>query len=152
MLPTAPPRHETSGNCHKLLNLGVDMAHQYLTASRPQQRAFSRAVVTSGGRTIWLAGQTATTDTEGRSLAGDFDAQVKGVFSALSETLTRAGSSLSDIVTMTVFLKEIRHGDRFVEIRREIFQKDFPASALVMVTAFAQPDALLEIQAVAVAQ
>jgi 2-iminobutanoate/2-iminopropanoate deaminase len=127
------------------------MAHQYLTASRPQQRAFSRAVVTEGGRTIWLAGQTATTDAEGKSLAGDFDAQARGVFSALQETLSRAGSSLSDIVTMTVFLKDIRDGDRFVEIRREIFEKDFPASALVMVTAFAQPSALLEVQAIAVA-
>jgi len=128
------------------------MARQYLTASRPQERAFSRAVVSSGGRTIWLAGQTATVGADGQSLAGDFDAQAKGIFAALNETLARAESSLADIVTMTVFLKDIRHGDRFVEIRRDVFRDNFPASALVMVASFAQPNALLEVQAVAVAQ
>ena len=35
-------------------------------------RAFSPAVITQGGRTVWLAGQTTTTDIDGRDISGDF--------------------------------------------------------------------------------
>ena len=51
---------------------------------------------------------------------------------------------------MTVFLRESRHGDRFVELRREFFPSDYPASALITVSGFPHPDMLVEVQAVAV--
>jgi enamine deaminase RidA (YjgF/YER057c/UK114 family) len=54
------------------------------------------------------------------------------------------------MVTMTVFIRDVRHGDRFVELRREILIKDFPASALVTVAGFARPDIQIEIMPVAV--
>jgi hypothetical protein len=42
-------------------------------------------------------------------------------------------------------------GDRFVELRREIFNGEkFPASALITVSAFARPGALVEVQGIAV--
>jgi len=33
----------------------------------------------------------------------------------------RAGGSLADMVTMTVFIKNPRNGDRLTKLRREIF-------------------------------
>jgi enamine deaminase RidA (YjgF/YER057c/UK114 family) len=55
------------------------------------------------------------------------------------------------MVTMTVFINDPRHGDRFVELRREIFAGgNFPASALITVSHFARPGMLIEIQGVAV--
>jgi enamine deaminase RidA (YjgF/YER057c/UK114 family) len=52
---------------------------------------------------------------------------------------------------MTVFIKEPRFGDRFVEIRRELFPDGkFPASALITVTNFARPGIEIEIQGIAV--
>ena len=54
------------------------------------------------------------------------------------------------MVTMTVFIKDPRLGDRFVELRREIFKERFPASALITVTGFARPEILVEVQGVAV--
>jgi 2-iminobutanoate/2-iminopropanoate deaminase len=69
----------------------------------------------------------------------------------MDETLRRAGGTLADLVTMTVFIKEPRHGDRFVEIRRELFPDDkFPASALITVSNFARSGMEIEIQGVAV--
>jgi enamine deaminase RidA (YjgF/YER057c/UK114 family) len=51
---------------------------------------------------------------------------------------------------MTVYIGDTRHGDRFVEIRKEYFPTDFPASTLVTVTGFAKPEMMVEITPVAV--
>ena len=116
-----------------------------------QARGYSQAVTTTGGRTIWLAGQVAIEDGNGRSLAGDFDGQVREVFARLGRTLEEAGSKLSDMVTMTVFITDARLGDRFTQLRCEIFGDDFPASALITVAGLARPEMLVEIQGIAVA-
>ena len=42
---------------------------------RQSARAYSPAVVTEGGRIVWLAGQIATVDGDGRDISGDFEAQ-----------------------------------------------------------------------------
>src|ERR1051325_8680072 len=54
-----------------------------------KSRAFSPAVITQGGRTVWLAGQTATRDAEGRDISGNFDAQVNTIFALLDATLRK---------------------------------------------------------------
>ena len=116
-----------------------------------KSRAFSPAVVTEGGRIVWLAGQTATTDLDGKDIGGKFDEQARTIFALMSRTLERAGGSLANLVTMTVFINDVRHGDRFVQIRKEIFPDGrFPASALLTISGFARPGMLIEIQAVAV--
>ena len=114
-------------------------------------RAYSPAVVTEGGRIVWLAGQTATVDGGGKDISGNFEAQTRRVFELMDQTLRRAGGTLADLVTMTVFIKDPRHGDRFVEIRREMFAAGaFPGSALITVANFARPGMAIEIQGIAV--
>jgi enamine deaminase RidA (YjgF/YER057c/UK114 family) len=126
------------------------MARSYVRGTWQQNRAFSPAVITTGGRTIWVAGHTGQADDAGKSLAGDFEAQARQTFRNIERTLAECGAKLSDLVTMTVFISDPRHGDRFTELRREIFGKDFPASALITVRGFAQPSMMIEIQSVAV--
>ena len=123
---------------------------QYLKRETSQARAYSQAVITEGGRTIWLAGQVGAADGSGRSLAGDFDGQVREVFSRLGQTLAEAGGNLHDMVTMTVFITDARYGDRFTQLRKEIFGDNFPASALITVAGLARPELLVEVQGVAV--
>ena len=114
-------------------------------------RAYSPAVVTEGGCIVWLAGQTATVDGGGKDISGNFEAQTRRVFELMDQTLRRAGGTLADLVTMTVFIKDPRHGDRFVEIRREMFAAGaFPGSALITVANFARPGMEIEIQGIAV--
>jgi 2-iminobutanoate/2-iminopropanoate deaminase len=116
-----------------------------------QQRAFSAAVIVSGDvRTIYVAGHTGAIADDGHSLAGDFDAQCRQTFRNIGKTLADAGAKLGDVVTMTVFLIDSRYTTRMTELRAEIFQKDFPASAAITVSGFASPDILIEIQAIAV--
>ena len=127
------------------------LTRSYLKRERAQARAYSQAVITEGGRIIWLAGQTVVEDSAGRSLAGDFDGQVREVFARLGQTLEEAGAKLSDMVTMTVFITDPRFGDRFTLLRKEIFGDNFPASALITVAGLARPEMLVEVQGIAVA-
>ena len=114
-------------------------------------RAYSPAVITQGGRIMWLAGHLAPAAVDGSSLLYDFDGQTRRTFELMEETLRRAGGSLRDIVTMTVFIIDPRHGDRFCEIRKEVFgDGPFPASALLTAGAFGRPGVMVEIQGVAV--
>src|SRR5437763_16202898 len=126
------------------------MRRSNLKNDRAQSRGYSQAVVTEGGRTIWLAGQVAGEDSAGRSLAADFDGQVREVFARLGHTLEEAGGRLADIVTMTVFITDARLGDRFTQLRCEIFGDNYPASALITVAGLARPAMLGEAQGTAV--
>ncbi len=126
------------------------MKRTYLAAPYQRSRAYSPAVITDGGRIVWLAGHLAPEDADGNSLAGDFDAQVRRTFEKLTATLAEAGGALDDIVTMTVFITEVRFNTRFVELRKEFFGADYPASTLVTVAALNRPEMMVEIQAVAV--
>ena len=116
-----------------------------------KSRAFSPGVITEGGRIVWLAGQTATRDEAGNDISGNFDAQARTIFSLMDKTLKKAGGSIANMVTMTVFINDPRNGDRLVELRREIFKDgNYPGSALITVSNFARPGMLFEIQGIAV--
>ncbi|HEX5452286.1 MAG TPA: RidA family protein [Stellaceae bacterium] len=130
----------------------AELQRTYIKRPTAQARAYSQAVITEGGRTIWLAGQVAVEDGGGRSLVGDFDGQVREVFARLGRTLEEAGASLADMVTMTVFITDARFGDRFTELRKEIFGDNFPASALITIAGLARPEMLVEVQGIAVAR
>ena len=127
-------------------------AVQYLDGTAyEKERAYSPAVITRGGRIIWLAGQAATEDLNGKSLVGDFQGQARTVFALMDRTLKRSGGSLQNLVTMTVFINDPRYGDQFVKMRHEMFPNGkFPASTLITVSDFAQSGMLIEIQGVAV--
>jgi 2-iminobutanoate/2-iminopropanoate deaminase len=120
---------------------------------RQKSRSFSPAVITEGGRIVWLAGQTALTDLNGNDISGKFDEQARTLFALMNRTLERAGGSLANLVTMTVFITDPRLGDRLVELRREFFKEGrYPGSALVTVSNLARPGCVIEIQGVAVIQ
>ena len=125
---------------------------EYLEGTDFQKsRAFSPAVITGGGKTVWLAGQTATVDEHGNDISGNFEAQARTIFALIDKTLRRVGGTVANVVTMTVFINDPRYGDQFVKLRAEIFKDGrFPASALITVSHFARPGMLIEIQAVAV--
>ena len=136
-----------------LLSLPLAAAAAEYMEKTPFQlsRAFSPGVVTEGGKIVWVAGQTATRDHLGADIANNFEAQVKQVFWQIDQVLKRAGGSLANVVTMTVFIKEPRYGDRFVEMRKDMFQNgNYPGSALITVSNFARPGIEIEIQAVGV--
>lgn len=129
------------------------MGKEYLPRTpRQEQRSYSPAVIATGKRTIYLAGFGGAEDEEGRSLAGNFDGQVRASFNNIKRTLEKAGATLDDIVTMTIFITDMQYGSRFVEIRKEFFSSDrYPGSAMIGIKELARHEMLIEIQAIAVA-
>jgi 2-iminobutanoate/2-iminopropanoate deaminase len=129
------------------------MSHrEYLEGDqRQRERAYSPAVKTSGGTTIYMAGQTGYQDERGETYPRDFDGQVRVAFERMRKTLEVAGGKLEDIVTMTVFIPDMINGTRFTQLRKEFFPVGrYPASALIGVKELARPEMMIEIQAIAV--
>jgi enamine deaminase RidA (YjgF/YER057c/UK114 family) len=118
---------------------------------RIKGRSYSPAVVTEGGRTIWLAGESAITDLEGNDIKGDFEAQARTIFALINQTLEQAGSGLGDVVMMTVYHTDPRNMGTFSQVRKEMFPDgNYPTSTQIAVSHLAVPGMQLEIQAIAV--
>jgi len=129
----------------------VPVTKDYLIDEYGERRAFSRAVATTGGTTVWVAGHTTLTDADGNDISGDFEAQTRELFRLIEQRLVHYGGTLSDIVTMTVYIQDVRDGDRFVELRSEYFNEGrYPSSALITVVGFARPGTMIEIKPTAV--
>jgi len=139
-------RIATALTCAVLLAATAAQAKEcYAPDARAQERAFSRAVTTEGGKTIWLGGQTAT------NAQADFDTQVRETFASLDKTIKAVGGKgLEDMVTMTVFITDNKLGDPFTKIRGEIFKQCYPASALITVSGLARAGLMVEVQGIAV--
>jgi len=125
------------------------MEKSFIAGTWEKARAFSPAVIVNGGKMIFVAGHGGFVDDNGKSLAGDFEAQTRQTFRNLEATLKKTGATLKDLVTMTVFITDSRYGTRFTEIRLEIFKENFPASALITCDGLARTEMLVEVQGIA---
>src|SRR6185312_788905 len=113
-------------------------------------RSYSPAVVTKGGRTVWLAGVTTLKDEQGHSLAGDIEGQTRFIFREIERTLKKVGGKLTDVVYITVYLTDARNGTEFAKVRREVFPTNPPSSSQITISALALPGFLIEVHAIAV--
>lgn len=101
------------------------------------------------GNLVFVSGQ-AGVDDEGRIKSG-FDAQADQAFRNLDRALKAAGSSLRQVAKVTIFLTSMEHFPKIVELRRKWFSAPYPADTIVEVSALYSPDAMIEIEAIAVA-
>jgi len=125
-------------------------AKDYVTTQETQARAYSLSVVTENPKkTIYFAGQTGHIGADGNPIT-DFDSQARRAFSLIKETLEKSGAKMSDIVSMTVFITDVRNGKHFADIRKEFFPDGkYPGSALIAVDGL-MGQSMIEIQGVAV--
>lgn len=113
------------------------------------QEARSTAVKIKGGTLVFLAGHTASQPRPDADL-GNFDVQFKAVFEKIGNTLAKAGGNLDDIVSMSVFLTDLRYTPQFQKMAKEIFKKNFPAMTFIEVSHLARPQSVMEVQPIAV--
>jgi 2-iminobutanoate/2-iminopropanoate deaminase len=112
---------------------------------------YSQAVKVTGGETIlYIAGQVAYDDKGDTAYPGDFKAQARAALLAVKAQVEAGGGTMANIVKVNTYLTDIRHRADYGPIREEFFGKKMPASTLVAVAALAQPEFLIEIEAVAV--
>jgi 2-iminobutanoate/2-iminopropanoate deaminase len=110
---------------------------------------YSTAVWAPPGRTLYISGQTATTET-GFVGPADVKEQTRQTLDNLKRILEHAGGGLADIVSVTVYVTSMSYFRDIHEVRAQYFSKPYPASTLVQVVALAHPALLVEIDAVAV--
>jgi len=110
---------------------------------------FSHGILVTGGRLLFLSGQTAS-DAEGQIVApGDLVAQYEQVLRNLQAVVESAGGTMQDIVKMTIFVSN--RDDYHAHLKqRSFFGIYYPATALFEISRFFQDEALIEIEGLAV--
>jgi reactive intermediate/imine deaminase len=109
---------------------------------------FSRAVRV--GDTVYVSGTVAWGD-DGKLVGqGDLYAQTKQIILNIERALKQAGASLNDVVRTRIYVTDISRLDDVARAHGEAFSQIRPASSMVEVSALAEPEMLVEIEAVAV--
>ena len=99
---------------------------------------------------VFVAGQLPVDDDFNIVGLGDVDAQACKVFENMKAVLADAGATMQDVVSVEIFLKNVRHLPIIAPARREYFGQNRPAATLVEISQLVHPDALVEVSAVAV--
>ena len=116
----------------------------------PAIPGFTQAVKVSGGTAVYLSGQVALNASGQLVGQGDFAAQARQVFENLKAALAAAGADFSYVVKLNIYLLDRANLPALREMRDQyVNTQNPPASTLVEVRGLAQPDFLLEVEAVA---
>ncbi len=100
------------------------------------------------GNLLFISGQ-AGYNNEGEIVGGGFRTQAKQAFSNLDRALKAGGSSLKNVVKVTIFVTDMKNFNDVVELRREYFTAPYPADSIVEVSGLYTPEAMFEIEAIA---
>lgn len=104
------------------------------------------------GNLVFISGQAAIGDDGNIVGRGDFDKQAEQAFRNLQRALEAAGSSLDRVAKVTIFLKSMGNFGKIVALRRKWFSAPYPADTIVEISSLYSPEALIEIEAIAVAE
>ncbi|MBR1190718.1 RidA family protein [Bradyrhizobium sp. AUGA SZCCT0240] len=100
------------------------------------------------GELLFISGQ-AGYDDDGKIVQGGFRAQGEQAFANLRRALEAGGSSLQNVIKVTIFLTAMTHFKEVVDLRRTFFSAPYPADSIVEVKALYTPEAMIEIEAIA---
>ncbi len=119
----------------------------------PRGGVFSTAIeAPTTGRTIYVSGLTSR-NREGDIVGkGDIKVQTDTILQNMQTILGEGGATMGDIVKLTVFIRDMGLFDQIHDVRRPYFKEPYPASSMVEVSMLADPDLLIEIEAVAVVE
>ena len=104
------------------------------------------------GNLLFTSGQAAI-DSQGNIVGvGDFDAQAQQVFKNLSDVLQQGGSSLAQVIKVTIYLTDMTNFMKVIALRERFFSAPYPADTLIEVSSLALPELEIEIEAIALTQ
>ena len=115
---------------------------------------FNHAVAVSGGRLLFLAGQTGS-DAKGRiATPGDIVAQYQQILRNFQVVVEAAGGKMQDITKLNIFVRDrddyLAHLKQLGQAHRSFCAAYYPALALFEISRFFQDEALIEIEGIAV--
>lgn len=120
----------------------------------PQPNGFNHGMLVTGGRLLFLAGQTAS-NAQGQIVAPwDLVMQYEQVLRNLKVVVEAAGGQMQDIVQTTIFVRNrddyLAHLKALGQIHRTFFGNYYPTTALFEISRFFQEEARIEIEGIAV--
>jgi enamine deaminase RidA (YjgF/YER057c/UK114 family) len=121
--------------------------HIVMRAGHP---AYNHVVTVSGtGKMIFVAGQLAC-DVSGKCVGkGDMRAQIQQVGENIKTCLEAAGATLADIVKTNTYVTDYEEFAKHGDMRLRYFGPATPTSTTVQISRLADPDAMVEIEAIA---
>ena len=103
------------------------------------------------GELLLISGQVGIDGSGELVSLDDLDAQADQAFRNLAKVLEAGGSSLAQVVKVTIFLTDMAANfPKIVELRRKWFTPPYPADTIVEVRSLYRPEVMLEIEAIAV--
>ena len=112
---------------------------------------YSQGIKVTGAQTIlFLAGQVSYGKDGKPAHQGDFKAQALEAFTCLKRLVEGAGGTVKNIVKVNTYVLDVANRPAYREARQQVFGDHEPASTLVQIGALADPDYLIEIEAIAV--
>ncbi|WP_339230577.1 RidA family protein [Oceanobacillus sp. FSL K6-2867] len=101
------------------------------------------------GDLLIISGQTAGNEQGGIVGVNDFDKQAEQAFHNLATVLQAGGSDLDRVIKVTIYLTDMSHFPKIIELRKKYFSTPYPADTIVEVNALAAPEFMIEIEAMA---
>ncbi len=118
--------------------------------------AYAHVGVATGTRTVYLSGQVARNAAGERVGAGDLAAQVEQAYLNIGTALAAVGGSFDDVAKLTLYLvdwtgdKMQALGDGVERAAEQLGVDPRKPTTLIGVAALAEPDLLVEVDAIAV--
>ena len=109
------------------------------------------AVVTEGGRTVWLRGQCPQNLDDAVNIdSHDPVEQTHKVMQNIRQLIEEAGGRMEHLVKIVVYITDVRHREAVYRPIGEYIKGVYPVSTGLVVQALARPEWLVEIDATAV--
>ena len=110
-----------------------------------------QAVVTRGGKTVWMRGQCPQNLDDAKNInSHDPAEQTHKVMQNIRQLVTEAGGEMAHVVKLVVYITDIRHREAVYRTMGEYIQGVHPVCTGLVVQALARPEWLVEIDATAV--
>ena len=110
-----------------------------------------QAVVTEGGKTVWMRGQCPQNLEDGVNISSmDPTEQTHKVMQNIKQLIEEAGGSMNHLVKIVVYITNIKNREAIYQVIGEYIKNVHPVSTGLVVERLARPEWLVEIDATAV--
>ena len=110
-----------------------------------------QAVVTEGGKTVWMRGQCPQNLDDGSNIASlDPAEQTHKVMKNIKQLIEETGGTMSHLVKIVVYITDIKNREAIYQVIGEYTKGVYPVSTGLVVERLARPEWLVEIDATAV--
>ena len=110
-----------------------------------------QAVVTFGGKTVWMRGQCPQNLDDAKNIENlDPAAQTHKVMQNIRQLITEAGGEMSHLVKLVVYITDIRYRETVYQTMGNYIKGVHPVCTGLVVQALARPEWVVEIDATAV--